>query len=337
LAGPINEAVLKTLSQNVVTLKPPWSQLTDTEEAVAMTKTSATVKPPPLLPSGVQYADQVDNALRLVAIVLLQLAFFVLQNYVSSFSIQWTYLVAGLNGMYIGLGCSGVSHEACHRLYFRNKFLNDLAGGLTHAWLLIPHWGFTQFHHTHHQFTHVESKEPKDVWSHYPFWFAATIGAQLAPATWYAYFIQNSIQNPTRFLADFLSLYSAYYYYVHLLPAVGLPVQTCALPFTLLQIPINILRALTDHYGQPDARQNKFEGPGRIILYHEHEYPWLVLEWLGCHGNYHAVHHKWPTLPHAHYKQVLQQNKHLNWAMHPGYIGILWQVRYDKGSYGKHA
>lgn len=283
---------------------------------------------------------QSDNVYRLVVLLCLQLSLFYLQTACLQeleFESSWIgYCLFSvptcLNGFYCGLGFFGVGHESAHRLYFSNRILNDVAGGICFAMVGVPFHGFRKFHMLHHKHTHVKGKDPKGVWSNYPFWFAL-FSSQIAPAWWYWNTLQYIVSMLSLFLSDACCIAAALGYYCILLPRVfGLPVSSCVIPFTLTQIPINILRAFTDHYGQPEANDNQYEGPGRIILTND----WF-LEWLGCHANYHALHHRWPGLPHAHYKTMFERHRHLPWAVHDngyGYLGVLWSASTQRGSYG---
>ena len=282
---------------------------------------------------------QIDNVYRLVVLLCLQLSLFYLQTASLQLEIKFAWIgrclfavLTCLNGFYCGLGYFGVGHESAHRLYFSNRTLNDVAGGICFGLVGVPFHGFRKFHMLHHKYTHVKGKDPKGVWSDYPFWFSAMFSSQIAPTWWYWNTIRNIVSTPSLFLSDAGCIAAVLGYYCVLLPKFGLPISSCAIPFTLAQVPINILRAFTDHYGQPEASDNHFEGPGRIILTND----WF-LEWLGCHANYHALHHRWPGLPHAHYTTMFKRHRDLPWAVHDngyGYLGVLWSVSTQQGSYG---
>ena len=303
------------------------------------------------LPLGVKQSDWVDNALRVLALFLLQLLFFAAQaavlgaetslNNSNLYYLRVVALVAlaTLNGYVCGLGWFGIAHEATHRLYFEHKGLNDLVGGLAHALLGIPFQGFREFHHQHHQHTHVKGQDPKDDWQDYPFW-VAFVGFHIAPRDWYCNSLRHIMtggRHPWKLVADTICLALAYCYYRWVLPTfLGMPVTSCALPFQLAQAPINILRALTDHYGQPGATTSTTtssshpfaaQNYGRIV------YANPVMEWLGSHGNYHALHHRWPTLPHGHYKEVFHRYRHDPWEVHDGYVGLLWSLSSRRHAY----
>jgi fatty acid desaturase len=241
-------------------------------------------------------------------------------------TLKWA-LILGMavwNGVII-VGFAVLAHEAVHKVLFRSLFWNELWGGLTAAFALIPFYANRQFHLTHHSYAHQPQLDPENDMHDHSFLYAFTIGSIVGLNLQYGILLRNCLRiTDRRFTARvvkdavFVAIAGAAYF--ALVPALGITLWYTVVP-TLLVFPVVFAwRALSDHYAIPaieratmkredileadeeawhrDREKRSREVTGWVVLTH----PWL--EWLWSHVNYHEVHHKYPWLSHRQLPQV---------------------------------
>jgi fatty acid desaturase len=317
--------------------------------------------------SAEQVIPQVENLFKSVLLIGLLIGSFALaqvgvaaiDTYFSSHPspghliFKWAFILslAVLNCILL-TGMAVMAHEGIHRVLLKNKFWNDLWGGILSSLAgMLPFYANRQFHLLHHRYTHQPGLDPEESLHNHSFWYAFLMGGLIGiyqhykiVATNLSAFFSAQWNKGYQGLKDvgFIGLAVAFYFFF--LPMVGIAPLYTVVPTLVLQPLGYSFRALCDHYAfaptlSPLARKS-FHQEADI----EDEYQncsgqqlsvnsWIILtnpllDWLWSNVNYHQVHHRYPYLSHRYLPQIFEAMKpeHSD-AVAQGYFCCLMDLR----------
>ncbi len=258
-----------------------------------------------------------------------------------------TYFSASQNPLYIVLkwsaivllaifncmlltGIGVIAHEGIHGVLVKNRFWNELLGGLLSSLVMtLPFYANRQFHLTHHRYTHQMGLDPEEPLHNHSFLVAFVFGGLIAlyqhdkivAANLSGFWSGNGKQG-LRGLKDLGFIGFALTFYLYLLPLLGMSLWYTFVP-TFLFVPlVYSFRALCDHYAfvpalAPSERKNckaivstdeEIQDP----QYDQYQVDsWVVLtnplmNWWWSHINYQQVHHRYPYLSHHYLPQIYE-------------------------------
>lgn len=318
-----------------------------------------------------QVIPQVENLLKSILLIGLLISSFELSQ-VSIAAID-TYFSSDLGALHliirlvvvIGLailncilliGIAVMAHESIHWVLFKNRFWNDLWGGILSSLVgTLPFYANRQFHLTHHRYTHQIGLDPEEALHNHPFWYALLMGGLIASYQHYKIVAANLIafflgkwNKGCRGLKDVCFVTLAVIFYFYLLPLVGISIEYTVIPTFMLLPLIYSFRALCDHYALPpalsavarknsnqelDAEDEQQNIQGKQLSVNS----WIILTnplltWLWSNVNYHQIHHWYPYLSHRYLSQIFEStNQNYSDAVVNGYFRCL--VRLSKMSY----
>jgi fatty acid desaturase len=277
-----------------------------------------------------------------------------------------TYFLASQNPLYIVLkwsaiiilaifncmlltGIGVVAHEGIHGVLVKNRFGNELLGGLLSSLVMtLPFYANRQFHLTHHRYTHQIGLDPEESLHNHPFIIAFIFGGFIALYQHYKIVAANlsgfwagDWKKGVRGLKDlgFISFSLAFYFY--LLPLLGMSLWYTFVPTFLLVPLVYSYRALCDHYAFVPAISPAERKSYKLIVSTDEEIQdtkydkyqvdsWVVLtnplmNWWWSHINYQQVHHRYPYLSHHYLPQIYEATKDDQpYAVAKGYWRCLW-------------
>jgi len=166
-----------------------------------------------------------------------------------------TYFSASPNPAYIFLKCSAiillaifncmlltgigvVAHEGIHGMLVKNRFWNEILGGLlSYLVMTLPFYANRQFHLTHHPYTHLMGLDPEEPLHNHSFLVAFIFGGFIAlyqhykiVATNLSGFGSGNWKQGLRCLKDLGFIGFALAFYLYLLPILGMSLCTHLFP-----------------------------------------------------------------------------------------------------------
>jgi fatty acid desaturase len=248
--------------------------------------------------------------------------------------LKWSVIIllAVFNCMLL-TGIGVVAHEGIHGIFVKNRFWNELLGGLLSSLVvMLPFYANRQFHLTHHRYTHQPGLDPEEPLHNHPFWIAFWLGGLIAlyqhykiVATNLAGFFSGNWRKGLRGLKDIGFVSFGLIFYFYLVPLLGISLWYTFLPTIVLVSPVYAFRALCDHYAfvpaiSPTTRKNYklIVNPDEELQDPEAEKcqvdSWVVLtnpvmNWWWSHINYQQVHHRYPYLSHRYLPQIYEATK----------------------------
>lgn len=239
-------------------------------------------------------------------------------------------------------GIGVIAHEGIHGVLCRNRFLNDLAGGLLSALVVfLPFYANRKFHLDHHRTTHEHDHDPEEKLHGHGFWPSFMLGGPIAVYQHYKIvFSFLTDRGPKRWirrqeaLKDLGFVATVAVFYFGFLPALGVNVFYTVLPLFSVGPVVYSFRAICDHYAVPDVAESTrylkancslLDKPGRFRVVDS----WVVLtnpllNWLWSHINYQQVHHRYPYLSHIYLPQIYEATKEYQpYLVARGYTGCL--------------
>ena len=259
-------------------------------------------------------------------------------------------LLAAFNCMLL-TGIGVLAHEAVHAVFVKNRFWNDLLGGLLSSLVMtLPFYANRQFHLTHHRYTHQIGLDPEEALHNHSFIVAFCFGGFIALFQHYKMvaanlsgFWSDNRKQGLRGLKDlgFIGFSLAFYFY--LLPLLGMSLWYTFVPTFLLVPVVYAYRALCDHYALvpgispaerksykpitsidekiPDPKYDKYQVDSWVILTNG------LMNWWCSNVNYHQVHHRYPHLSHHYLPKIYEATKDEQpYAVVEGYWRCLWYV-----------
>jgi fatty acid desaturase len=264
--------------------------------------------------------------------------------------LKWSALIllAIFNCMLL-TGIGVVAHEGIHGVLVKNRFWNELLGGLLSSLVMtLPFYANRQFHLTHHRYTHQMGLDPEEPLHNHSFLVAFIFGAFMAYyqhykilATNLSGFWSGNWKQGLRGLKDLGFIGFALAFYLYLLPILGMSLWYTFVP-TLLLVPlVYSFRALCDHYAfVPVLSSSERKNYKAIVSTDEDfqspkydQYPvdsWVVLtnplmNWWWSNINYQQVHHRYPYLSHHYLPEIYEATKDEQpYAVVKGYWRCLW-------------
>ncbi|MBO1067340.1 MULTISPECIES: fatty acid desaturase [Nostocales] len=249
--------------------------------------------------------------------------------------LKWSVIIllAIFNCMLL-TGIGVVAHEGIHGILVKNRFWNELLGGLLSSLVMtLPFYANRQFHLTHHRYTHQSGLDPEEALHNHSFIVAFVFGGLIAlyqhykiVATNLSGFGSNNWKQGLRGLKDLGFIGFSLAFYLYLLPFLGMSLWYTFVP-TLLFVPlVYSYRSLCDHYAfvpalspaelknsEPivstdeeiqDPTYNKYQVDSWVVLTNP------LMNWWWSHINYQQVHHRYPYLSHHYLPQIYEVTKH---------------------------
>jgi fatty acid desaturase len=229
-----------------------------------------------------------------------------------------------INSIFImGLGILG--HEANHGVFWKNRVLNDLCGGICWSFFLMPSSAFREFHLTHHCYTHQPEVDPESLMNNSPAWMSLSIGPTFGLYLTTKILVMNlltpSLKEQTRGWKDvfYLSIGAAFYFYM--LPLFGISLWYLIVPTVLFMPYMFAIRNLSEHHGIPAQSKSSSHSSEAMKVD-----SWILLtnpllSWLWSDINYHQVHHRYPYLSHRYLRKIFEETQsEYPYAVFKGYI-----------------
>jgi fatty acid desaturase len=267
--------------------------------------------------------------------------------------VKWTLIIVlAIFNCILLTGMGVVAHEGIHGVLFRNRFWNELWGGILSALtVLLPFYANRDFHLTHHRYTHQPGLDPEEPLHNHSFWYAFVMGAPIALYQHYKIVAGNLLalfsgkwNRAARGLKDvfFVSLAVAFYFYLPSL--VGISLWYTTVPTFLLVPFVYSFRALCDHYAfapavSPAVKKSLHQvteiedEPQNLPSEQLQVDSWVILtnplmNWLWSYINYQQVHHRYPYLSHRYLPEIFEATKHEQpYAVVQGYFRCLMALR----------
>ena len=222
-------------------------------------------------------------------------------------------LVLGTFNSVLIMGLGVLGHEGTHWTLFKNKFFNDLWGGILWALVLLPYYDFRDFHFTHHRYTHCKDIDPEESMNNHPLWFALTLGPLMGLINRYqilsSHLFCQSAKERLEAWKDVGFLTVAVVFYFYLIPLLGISLWLTVVPTFIIMPSVFAVRNIGEHHAIPAQGQKSL--PATEM--HKVD-SWMVLtnplmSWLWSNINYHQVHHRYPHLSHRYLPEIFAATK----------------------------
>jgi Fatty acid desaturase len=126
-------------------------------------------------------------------------------------------------------GIGVVAHEGIHSMLVKNRFWNEILGGLLSSLVMtLPFYANRQFHLTHHRYTHQMGLDPEEPLHNHSFLVAFIFGGFISlyqhykiVATNLSGFWSGNWKQGLRCLKDLGFIGFALAFYLYLLPILG--------------------------------------------------------------------------------------------------------------------
>ena len=266
--------------------------------------------------------------------------------------VKWTFVavLAVLNCIYL-TGIGVIAHEGIHGILFKNRFFNELWGGILSALVFfLPFYANREFHLTHHRYTHQPGLDPEEPLHNHSFWYAFALGGLIAILQHYKIVVANLLalfegkwNKFFRSVKDicFVAVAVAFYFY---LPSImGISLWYTVFPTLLLVPPVYSFRAMCDHYAfTPAVSPASKKSLDRVVNIEEQVFEtqeehqaidsWVIitnplLTWLWSNINYQQVHHRYPYLSYRYLPEIFESTKHTQpYAVEHGYFRCLMSL-----------
>jgi fatty acid desaturase len=246
-------------------------------------------------------------------------------------------------------GIGVVAHEGIHSMLVKNRFWNEILGGLLSSLVMtLPFYANRQFHLTHHRYTHQMGLDPKDPLHNHSFLVAFIFGGFIAlyqhykiAATNLSGFWSGNWKQGLRGLKNLCFIGFALAFYLYLSPILGMSLWYTFVPTFLLVPLVYSFRPLCARYAfVPVLSTSELKNYKAILStdediqspkYDKYQVDsWVVLtnplmNWWWTHVNYQQVHHRYPYLSHHYLPKIYEATKNEQpYAVVKGYWRCLW-------------
>jgi fatty acid desaturase len=235
---------------------------------------------------------------------------------------------------FLMIGGAAGMHEGVHCLLYKTRWLNDLAGSLWSAILLLPFETYRRFHLAHHRSVSTpEDPEPRmPLTNVFQYLFVMLLSSPVFVGVMWAFGLRTVAGRPPSFLRTHaarravtinLCLLGAWLGFLILATVQwpGVLLRLFWVPWQFAMVFIT-MATTAEHYGCKPGPDSPF-----VTTRTTTSNPLLC--WFFWNSNYHAVHHLHPGIPSFRLPQLHEQIKDRFQHVEPSYLG--WHARLVAG------